>query len=358
MHNDRTAIGVIVFLAGCSSNGPALDVAARETSGPVDGARDASTCSPGFQSVSLKACNGKAPGTEDCHFRILVDAPSCSAPSRCGRMVVFWSGGEGGCITCRYDSLLKHYAAAGFVAACAQPYTTSTETGRYPYFVEFDRMSEIMSAIRARPEIQASWDGSKLLISGVSHGGTAPLMSIASRAALRSHAAIWAGTARTAIVLYDGVGSTAALDEWAAAQPGCAPYHQRTVERYGDGRPESHDCKNQLCYCASPKHKADWDKDNIIFSSPASPYSCAAVTPASGSILYRFVSCSGEGQPACGAQGDVIPDIQQKAPYAVIKDCPGVTASYERYPACPHATCGSASCGASDSIAWLKAQGW
>lgn len=311
------------------------------------------------QAVALPACDGRGPGTEDCHYRLLIDPQFCSPSKPCDKLLVYWSGGEGGCRLGTYDGLLVTYSKAGYVAVCAQPYTTSDATGAHPFYVEFDRMDHILQTLRARADVKAAWTGNKLLIGGVSHGASGPLIAIANKAALKNHAANWTGKTMTAILANDGISKAATLDSWASQDGSCATVHSRWVGRYGDGAPLLHLCSNGKCYCSNPAHKADWDKDNVQLGSADSPYTCSDVTPASGkTVLYRFVACSGGTAAPCGLLGDVIPDDQQSLAFDGIKACAGVTASYQRYANCPHTLCGAKTCGGDDSLAWLVQQGF
>ncbi|MCK5795832.1 MAG: hypothetical protein KAI47_01515 [Deltaproteobacteria bacterium] len=312
--------------------------------------------------IRLPACQGAGPGTEDCHAHLFIEASLCRPSSPCDKLVVYWAGGDQSCSKGVYDPLMKKYAEAGYVAACAQTFTTSAEAGRYPYYREFARMDVMMRYLRALPEVVAVWNGKKLLISGVSHGATAPLAAIAAHRALKDHAAIWTGQNATAVVLYDGISNTATLEEWTASQPFCSTLHQRFVGRYGDGSPLVHTCSSGACFCANPPHRHDWEADTLVLGAtyPKSPYQCQDFTPVSGGkkVLYRFVSCSGKGALPCGTLGDIIPDAQQKLAYDALATCSDVIASYERYPLCSHAICGSKTCGLTESLTWLDAQGF
>jgi hypothetical protein len=378
----RAVLLLLLLLAACPATTPAgdarRDLAAsdratsdsrRDVAAAAEARADASSVdrrlpadggSYQLRSLVLPKCSGKGPGIEDCHARVIWHTSRCSAVAPCDRLVVYWSGGEQSCDTGAYDPLLKDYAAAGFVAACAQPYTTTDEAGAYPIYQEFDRMHELLVQLRALPDVQAAWDGSKLLISGVSHGATAPLVAIAAKAALRKHAAVWTGSSKTAVVLYDGISNPATLEEWAAQQLGCGLFHSRFVGRYGDGKPLLHSCLNKACFCSAPAHASDWAADTVVLgaTAPPSPYTCLDVTPQSGSVLYRFVSCSGAGVAACGLLGDIIPDEQQTKAFDAIKGCAGVVASHQTYASCAHTQCGAKLCGLDDTLVWLKTQGW
>jgi hypothetical protein len=360
--------GVIEAGAGGASGSAGSAGAASGGAAGADAGTDAdASCSSatgyGAKDVVIAGCNGIAPGSEACHFQMRWKSAGCCEASKCSRLVVYWAGGNQTCDTGAFVPLLEAYADRGFVAACAQPFTTEVEGGKYPYHVEFDRMHHLMQEIRA--QAAGLWDGSKLLISGVSHGATAPAVAIASRKALATYPAVWLGGSHTAVVLFDGISNPKTLEEWAGAQPagsGCGLFHQRFVGRYGDGAPLLHGCNNGACYCSSPAHAEDWNKDTVLIGSesPPGPYQCADFTPAAGSVLYRHVSCSGvPGSNACGLAGDIIPDSQQLLAHQAIKDCPGVVASYANYD-CAHTLCGafSPNCGGDDAVAWLEANGW
>ncbi len=98
------------------------------------------------RSVAGPQCGGLGPGVEDCHFRLVWSNAKCGRS--CDRLLIYWAGGEQSCNTGKYDPLLRRYADEGFVAACAQPFSSSDEAGRYPYVAEAQRMSHL---------VQASW---------------------------------------------------------------------------------------------------------------------------------------------------------------------------------------------------------
>lgn len=322
--------------------------------------------------VSISGCDGLSPGSEDCHLRMMWNAAECCPGQPCDRLVVYWAGGDQTCDDVdsenvgAFDPLLGQFVERGFVAACAQPYTTDDEGGAYPYHIEWDRMHHLMQ--RLRIEASDIWDGSHLLVSGASHGGTAPMVMIATHRALRDYASVWTGSTHTAVIMFDGISNPRTLDEWAGSQAvgsNCGLFHRRWVGRYGDGAPLLHSCSNDACYCSNPYHAADWVLDSIIPETldPSSLYSCDDFIQESEPTLYRFVSCSGtSGSAACGTLGgDIVPDEQQSDLFNALKTCDGVVASYARYD-CPHIFCGGfetdANCGGADALDWLTENGW
>ena len=80
---------------------------------------------------------------------------------------------------------------------------------------------------------------------------------------IKSHASVWTGALATALVLYDGISNTAALEEWAAERL-CGLWHSRVVGRYGNGSPLAHSCANKNCYCSDPEQKQEWIRDTLV----------------------------------------------------------------------------------------------
>ncbi|MEJ2406324.1 MAG: hypothetical protein P8171_18900 [Candidatus Thiodiazotropha sp.] len=322
--------------------------------------------------VSIASCAGRGPGSEDCHFRAMWNSAECYPGHPCDRLVVYWAGGNQTCDDVDkdnqgdFDPLLSNFVDRGFIAACAQPYTTEDAGGAYPYYREWDRMHYLMQQLRT--DLTEIWDGSHLLIAGASHGGTAPMVMIASHRALKDYADVWTGTTHTAVIMFDGISNPRTLEEWAGNQAsgsGCGFLHSRWVGRYGDGSPLLHSCANDSCYCSTPAHRDDWALDTLTPGTvdPTSPYACTDFTQNAKQTLYRFVSCSGtSGATACSTlNGDIVPDEQQSELYNALKGCNGITASYVRYD-CPHIYCGgfntSSNCGGDDAIAWIQENGW
>jgi hypothetical protein len=322
--------------------------------------------------VAIPACDGLSPGSEDCHLRIMWNSSECCDEQPCDRMVVFWAGGNQTCDDVltngdgEFDAFLRHYADRGYIAACAQPYTSEEAGGAYPYYMEWDRMHFLMQ--RLRSETADIWDGTHLLISGSSHGGTSPMVMIASHRALQDYPEVWTGSTHTAVIMFDGISNPRKLEEWAGNQAfgsSCGFFHSRWVGRYRDGSPLTHSCSNDACYCSDPNHAGDWALDTLTpgATDPDSPYQCSDYVQNSKNTLYRFVSCSGTpGASACSTlNGDIVPDEQQSDLFNALRFCEGITASYARYD-CPHLFCGGfdtqTNCGGADAIDWLNDNGW
>ncbi|MFP6687119.1 MAG: hypothetical protein VB934_20520, partial [Polyangiaceae bacterium] len=251
------------------------------------------------------------------------------------------------------------FVGAGFVAVCAQPFESFEAAGLYPYADEHERKHLIMQRIRS--DVASLWDGTHLLISGLSHGATAPVLAIGRRQAFVKDAAVWMGSTHTAVVMFDGVSNPAALEKWAANGVGavCEGHHKRFVGRYGDGSPAAHNCSNNACYCSSPPSEASWDDDTFgtIAGGSANSYGCADFAPTTGNVLWRFVACDGGPSGSCGT--DTVPKEQQQAAFKALDGCANTTASFESFPNCNHGQCGKwSTCGGASALAWLEQNGW
>lgn len=369
---DKAPTGGAAGTAGVSSGGSAgisgSSGAAGSDASAGTGGTSQCPAEDGYdvQAVAIPGCDGLAPGTEDCHFRLIRKKDTCCADKPCDRLMVYFAGGNQTCDEGDMDPLVQGYADHGFVAACAQPYTTEDEGGKYPYYQEVERMTHVVESIRSAAA--GTWTGEKLAIGGTSHGGTAPMVVAASGKIFETRAAIWTGSTHTAFLMYDGISNPKTLEEWTGAQAAgsnCDLFHQRFVGRYADGSPLTHSCTNGACYCASPAHAADWAKDTVLLGStePPTPYGCADFVPTGKTVMYRFASCSGSpGSAACGLLGDIIPDEQQALAHDALAACSGAITNYAKYPECSHVLCGgfnaSVNCGGDDGIAWLEANGW
>jgi len=400
-------------LAACPANPAGHDAAppSRADARPEGGGREGAApqgCSgtPGtYQTATfdLPGCNGLGPGSDGCYARALWDPARCCPGRPCSKLIVYWSGGvmncddtttadrhfdagtlpEGGYVA---DTLLAQIANRGLVAVCAEPFKDSDEAAKYPFYQELERSNLVMKTVRAG--LSQVWSGSKLIISGVSHGASTPLVLVARQRVLREHADLWSGHDATALVLFDGISNPASLDRWLGQKLSdgtddgarCDTWHKRFVQRYGDGNLAcKHACTNKVCYCATPAHASDWEKDVAVSTADLklqAPPSCDLFSPPSGDVFYRFVSCGGGLKPCdrvgllpCGGvdltNSDTVPDEQQVTAYDMVKDCPGVKkASYQSYPSCPHLLCGAgmganfANCGVPDSLQWLESQGF
>ena len=194
---------------------------------------------------------------------------------------------------------MQAYAAAGYVASCLQIFDTSEATGKLPYNKEADRVDTVLKAYLAL--VKPAWTGEHLLVSGISHGATAPVTAMA-RTKLDD---AWKGSKTTGACFYDGIYDLRAIDDLLgtgtdAGGPCLFPVsHARIVGRYYPKDPLVHACGNKKCAC-DPAHAPEMDTDSIT-----------AVAPTEFAIKkWKLIEC-GSATPACSS--DIVPAAPIKA---------------------------------------------
>lgn len=179
--------------------------------------------------IVVDACVGESGVDESC---VLVTNGSACTEEKCSKLVVVFSGGEMGCVTGEgYGQVLSGYASHGYAALCINYFETLTGSGYAPYVDEAQRIDIAMRAATTGPWAQAYWTGEDLLIEGISHGATAPVILMARTGLeLADH---WQGSHFTAGCFFDGIYdpiSTANLldsPEWE-----CRVLYNRMLRRY------------------------------------------------------------------------------------------------------------------------------
>ncbi len=284
------------------------------------GAADAPASPPPAGQLSLDACLGLSGVQERC--TLVTDATACTA-ARCARLVVVFSGGEQGCATgAGYASVLAGYAAHGYAAVCVNAFATAAGAGVAPYLEEADRFDVAVREATTGPWAQRYWTGEHLLLEGISHGATAPVILMA-RTALdeRPH---WHGSRSTGGCFFDGsydqVATAELLRTGAVGGAACAspvPY-LRWLERY----------------CGPGATTASCDLTTQV---KAQGDGIAAALPATFAIRdFKLFEC-GSALPICG--GDVIPAAPIQALCSRLEASPDHGCSYTSLPTDGHLTC-------------------
>jgi hypothetical protein len=212
---------------------PRLD-AGDPSDGGSDAALDAGAAPLATGSIVLDACLGETGVDERC--TLVTNASACtSAP--CDRLVVVFSGGEMGCVTgAGYSAVLAGYASRGYAAVCVNYFDTAAGSGAAPYVDEATRLDLAVREATTGAWARAYWTGRDLLLEGISHGATAPVILMA-RTALDEQPH-WHGRRFTAGCFFDG-----SYDQLATAEllrtggvggtPCTAPVsYTRGLERY------------------------------------------------------------------------------------------------------------------------------
>ena len=239
------------------------------------------------QVATVSACFGLTGVNESCS--VVLDASACTT-SPCARLVVIFSGGEMGCVNgTGYASVLANYSRSGWAAACVDYFESSTGSGAAPYYQERSRLDAAVAATTNGSWAEAYWTREYLLLQGISHGASSPLIVISRFGADRQ--AFWRGTRGTAGCFFDGSVNQSASAELlatggAGGQPCSFPVpYSRWLERYC-GTPPPVDCDLAT--------NADAVLD-LVENAPASNFSIPA---------WRLYECGSLLSPCLG---DIIP---------------------------------------------------
>lgn len=192
--------------------------------------------------IRIDACVGATGVSEGC--TLVTDATACTE-TPCSKLVVVFSGGEMGCDTgAGYAQVLQGYAARGYAAVCINYFDTPEGSGVAPYVDEAARIDLAVREATTGAWASAYWTGEDLLLEGISHGATAPMILMA-RTTLdeQTH---WHGSRFTAGCFFDGIyDSVATADLLATGAVGGGPCtmpvsYSRFLERYcGPGATEA-----------------------------------------------------------------------------------------------------------------------
>ncbi len=291
-----------------------------EDSAGETGTPDTSDAPPPTGEIVLDACLGQNGVAERC--TLVTDASSCTdAP--CSKLVIVFSGGEMGCATGRgYRGVLSGYASRGYAAVCVNYFETPTGSGTSPYVDEASRIDLAVREATTGAWARTYWTGDDLLLQGISHGATAPVVLMA-RSALDDQPH-WRGQRTTAGCFFDGSydqAATAALlatgtDRGEACTSPVS--HARWLERYCGPGATTANCD------LSTEPKAL--EDTISAASPAN-FALRAL---------KLFEC-GSALPDC--TGDIVPAAPIQTLCALIDDSPTHACSFVSLPTDSHLTC-------------------
>jgi hypothetical protein len=253
--------------------------------------------------------------------------------------VVLWGGGEQDCSN--YDSILQAWSTAGYFATCVLLFETADAAGQEAYVKEAQRVDLSLKAVVGFGK--AVWTGKDLLVSGISHGATAPVIAMARTAI--DDAAEWKGTRKTGACFYDGTYDVKTTDAFLGTGNNggqcMAPVpHSRIIGRYYATPPATHSCSNNKCAC-DPNHAPEIEQDSIT-----------TVMPTVFAIRqWKLIEC-GSAMDACTQ--DILPKGPIEALCSTIDAGPGHTCVLDPMPNATHLTCAGPA-GASKCITWFDA---
>jgi hypothetical protein len=325
----RSFLPLIAAALGCGQTGAAQDAA------PAQGGA-------GVRTVD---CSALGTGGEACSYTFAFDPTTC-ANRGCKRLVIYFSGGQESCPDPgRGNSYLAYYRERGYVAVCAMAFQTSTGSGQFPRHKEAARFDALVRGIAADPAIQGAWSGEHLLLSGVSHGGSGPVVAMATTAF--DDQPSWRGSKYTGACFYDGTYDVPGLLQFHASNQcrtiGSVVPYERTYSRY----------------CAWPARAGG----NLPATWPA-PATCAnadtmADTVASASVDafaihdWKLVECGSALDPCLQ---DVLPAPAIAALCARIAATPGYSCAPESFPNIGHIACGIEASSIGSCHAWFDQQ--
>lgn len=312
--------------AGAGDSGVG-DAVGDDSSTPPPGLPDAngdapSSMPPASGKIVLDSCLGQTGIAEKC--TLVTNGSGCTS-AKCSKLVVVFSGGEQGCDNgAGYDKVLAGYASKGYAAVCINYFDTSTGSGTAPYVDEAARIDLAVKEATTGAWARAYWSGAHLLLEGISHGATAPIILMA-RTTLEEQAH-WKGSKYTAGCFFDGsydqVATASLLKTGAVGgQPCTTPVsYTRGLERYcGPGATDA-TCDLSM----KPKVNAD-----TIVGAPPATFALKD---------FKMFEC-GSALAACS--GDIIPGAPVQQLCAALNASPGHTCSFVSLPNDGHLVCHS-----------------
>ena len=285
------------------------------------GADDTSVAAPpALGQTTVEACRGETGVDEHC---LLVQNASACTAARCDKLVVVFSGGEMGCESGPgYGDVLAGYAAAGYAAVCINYFESSVGSAVAPYVDEATRIDIAVREATTGGWAQAYWSGAELLLEGISHGATAPVILMArTQLDEQPH---WQGSRLTAGCFFDGSYDQAAtaslLATGALGGAACETpvSYQRWLERYCGAGATAAGC-------------------NLATEPKAVDDTITSVLPATFNVRdFKLIECGSNLRPCLG---DIIPAAPIEALCSRIDASPTHACSYETLPDDGHLTC-------------------
>jgi hypothetical protein len=275
---------------------------------------------PATGQVVIDACLGLTGVSERC--TLVTNAEACTG-AKCSKLVVAFSGGEMGCVTGRgYADVLAGYASRGYAAVCINYFDTPEGSGTAPYVDEAERIDLAVREATTGTWARTYWTGEDLLLEGISHGATAPVILMArTNLDEQPH---WHGTRFTAGCFFDGSYDQAATANLLVTgaiggRPCTVPVsHARWLERYCGPGATAATCD----LSTNPKALED---------------TIAGVNPDSFSVRdFKLFEC-GSAMRACTGDivaGDPVQELCQR-----IDASPNHTCDFVSLPSDGHLTC-------------------
>lgn len=359
MRHIITCITAALVTIGCSTDG--LIKSNRTEKGPaahaIAGLQFATGLSAYTLTKSIKECEGKNGAAEACSYWARYPFGVRST-----KLVVYFSGGDQACNVLKrtnalYGSVAEGYVSKGYVFACANIFGNlgSPSAGKYAYNTEYERVSLLLEKITRDPVIRTVWNGDHLLVSGVSHGATAPVLAFARHHIDRNGK--WLAKKKTGACMLDGQYDVYEHDRaWHEKTDQCNWFRERSIcTRYGLG-----------ANCAYPAKAPGMDADSIVNTAEGT-----AINPAEAFAIkdWKLVECGSNLPTLCGPEpgkGDILTpaDMLTAAPIKLLCDTinstPGYKCDFGSYQNHSHTECGlgEASTTQPNAIADVACRDW
>lgn len=269
--------------------------------------------------IEINNCLGLSGVNEKC--TLVTNASACTL-SKCSHLVVIFSGGEMGCITgSGYTTAINTYASNGYAAVCINYFDTSTGSGDVPYVDEASRIDLAVKEATTGSWANSYWTGEYLLLQGISHGATAPVILMARTSlANESH---WKGSKFTAGCFFDGsYDQVATANLLATGAIGGGPCvtpvsYTRGLERYCGAGATSANC-------------------NLNINTKAQQDTISSIAVNFAVKDFKMFEC-GSSLSACF--GDIIPGAPVQELCNNIHTTPGYSCSFSSLPNDSHLSC-------------------
>lgn len=296
-------------------------------------------CVKNEAAFTVDSCAGLNGINEACYFRYRYASNPC-AGGKCSKLLIFFSGGEMNCDDSAdrndsgYSKVLRGYNEKGYLAVCAGVFLSSEAGGSFPLHTETGRINRLVRNIMRSESINKLWTGEHLLIGGISHGATAPVVAMA-RTNIEDQPN-WKGKITTGACFLDGVYSPIEANALLKTQPiACNDVRERVIcERYYGSST-----------CPDPTLRNPDVALDEVTSTPGVAFNISN---------WKLVEC-GSNLPACRpfGQGDMVPKGPIQKLCSSLNSSAGKSCTFGSLPNESHMSCMSSPTGIAQCRDWF-----
>lgn len=231
-----------------------------------------------------------------------------------------------------YSKVLSGYTNDGYLAVCIGLFLNGEAGGALPFNQEASRVDIAVRTVRESWEVNSLWDGSNLLFAGVSHGATAPVITMARTT--YDENAHWKAKLNTAACFHDGIYDPIVQDKFLKASPlQCNWLRNRGIcGRYFG---------NENCSSISTSMRdVELDRVSEMASSNF------------GVMKWKLIEC-GSQLPACAPEGDWISADPIRQLCTKLNAGRGRSCVFDAQPSESHVSCVASPTGISKCRDWF-----